>query len=135
MIDSGGIITVHANAVKGAIDTYVVVQTICGLVKTDTVLVSTVGAGMSTFAPTENTFSISPNPSNGKFVISDASLQGKQFESLSIKVYDLLGRVVYEQSLILTKAQTPLELNLDKGTYILELRTEESVQRERIVIE
>jgi hypothetical protein len=135
LIDSGGIITVHANAVKGAIDTYVVVQTICGLVKTDTVLVSTVGAGMSTFATTENTFSISPNPSNGKFVISDASLRGKQSEPLSIKVYDLLGRVVYEQSLMLNKAQTPLELNLAKGTYILELRTEDAVQRERIVLE
>jgi hypothetical protein len=133
LIDSGGIITVHANAVKGAIDTYVVVQTICGLVKTDTVLVSTVGAGMSTFDTTENTFSISPNPSNGKLVIAGTACPA--LAGTNIKVYDLLSRVVYEQSIILNKAQTPLELNLVKGTYILELRTEDAVQRERILID
>ena len=83
----------------------------------------------------DNLFAVYPNPSSGKLVISDASLRGKQSESLSIKVYDLLGRVVYEQSLILNKAQTPLELNLAKGTYILELRTEDAVQRERILIQ
>ena len=84
---------------------------------------------------TTERFSIYPNPSSGTCYISNASLRGKQSEPLSIKVYDLLGRVVYEQSLILNKAQTPLELNLDKGTYILELRTEDAVQRERIVLQ
>ena len=100
----------------------------------DTFKPSTKALGIPYLPNNQFVFSISPNPSNGKLVISDASLQGKQSESLSIKVYDLLGRVVYEQSLILTKVQTPLELNLAKGTYILELRTEEAVQRERIVI-
>jgi hypothetical protein len=84
---------------------------------------------------TTERFSIYPNPNSGTCYISKASLQGKQSEPLSIKVYDLLGRVVYEQSLILNKVQTPLELNLAKGTYILELRTEDAVQRERIVID
>ena len=83
---------------------------------------------------TTERFSIYPNPNSGTCYISKASLRGKQSEPLSIKVYDLLGRVVYEQSLILNKAQTLLELNLAKGTYILELRTEEAVQRERILI-
>jgi hypothetical protein len=139
-IGNGNVITVSASTIKYAVDTYVVVQNVCGKTTRDTMLLRTVGAGMSTIAPTENTFSISPNPSNGKLVIarneaiSDASLRGKQSESLSIKVYDLLGRVVYEQSLLLNKAQTPLELNLAKGAYILELRTEEAVQRERILI-
>jgi hypothetical protein len=134
LVGNGNVITVSASTIKYAVDTYVVVQNVCGNTTRDTMLLHTVGAGMSTFASTENTFSISPNPSNGNFVISDASLQGKQSESLSVKVYDLLGRVVHEQSLILNKAQTPLELNLAKGTYIVELRTEDAVQRKRIVI-
>jgi hypothetical protein len=137
LIDSGNVITVSASSIKYAVDTYVVVQNVCGKTTRDTMLLRTVGAGMSSFATTENTFSISPNPSSGKFYISNASLRGgttKQSQQMFIKVYDLLGRVVYEQSLILNKAQTPLELNLAKGTYILELRTEDAVQRERIVI-
>ena len=143
LVGNGNVITVSASTIKYAVDTYVVVQNVCGKTTRDTMLLRTVGAGMSTFATTENTFSISPNPNSGKLVIarneaiSDASLRGgttKQSQQMFIKVYDLLGRVVYEQSLILNKAQTPLELNLAKGTYILELRTEEAVQRERILI-
>ena len=138
LVGNGNVITVSASTIKYAVDTYVVVQNVCGKTTRDTMLLRTVGAGMSTFATTENTFSISPNPSNGKLVIAGTAcpaLAGKQSESLSIKVYDLLGRVVNEQSLILNKAQTPLELNLAKGTYMLELRTEDAVQIARILIE
>jgi hypothetical protein len=144
LVGNGNVITVSASTIKYAVDTYVVVQNVCGNTTRDTMLLRTVGAGMSTFANTENTFTISPNPSNGKLVIarneaiSDASLRGgttKQSQQMFIIVYDLLGRVVYEQSIVLNKAQTPLELNLAKGTYIVELRTEEAVQRERIVIQ
>ena len=42
LFDSGAIISVNGSAIVGTIDTYVVVQTICGLVKTDTVTVTTV---------------------------------------------------------------------------------------------
>ena len=85
---------------------------------------------------TTERFSIYPNPNSGTCYISYASLRGKQSESLSIKVYDLLGRVVYEQSLILNKAQTPLELNLAKGTYLIRLEDEAgNVQYDRLIIE
>jgi hypothetical protein len=86
----------------------------------------------------QSEFVIYPNPSTGTFVISDASLRGgttRQSQPIVIKVFDLLGRVVYEQSLMRNKVQTPLELNLAKGTYILELRAEDAVQRERILIQ
>ena len=142
LVGNGNVITVSASTIKYAVDTYVVVQNVCGKTTRDTMLLRTVGAGMSTFATTENTFSISPNPNSGKLVIarneaiSDASLRGKQSEPLSIKVYDLLGRVVYEQSLILNKAQTPLELNVAKGTYLIRLEDEAgNVQHERLIIE
>ena len=136
-IGNGNVITVSASSIKYAVDTYVVVQNVCGKTTRDTMLLRTVGAGMGNVAPIENTFSISPNPSNGTLYINNTSLRGgttKQSQPTVIKVYDLLGRIVYEQNLILNKAQTPLELNLAKGTYILELRTEDAVQRERIVI-
>jgi hypothetical protein len=105
----------------------------------DTFKPSTKALGIPYLPNNQFVFTISPNPSTGTFVISDALLRGggtttKQSQPTVIKVYDLLGRIVYEQNLILNKAQTPLALNLAKGTYILELRTEDAVQRERIVI-
>jgi hypothetical protein len=139
LVGNGNVITVSASTIKYAVDTYVVVQNVCGKTTRDTMLLRTVGADMSSFATTENTFTISPNPSSGKLVISDASLRGgttKQSQQMFIKVYDLLGRVVYEQSLILNKAQTPLELNLAKGTYLIRLEDEAgNVQYDRLIIE
>jgi len=46
LIDSGATITVAANVTVGAKDTYVVVQTVCGLVKTDTMELRTVPLGI-----------------------------------------------------------------------------------------
>jgi len=75
-IGNGNVITVSASTFKNAVDTYVVVQNVCGKTTRDTMLLRTVGAGMGNVALTENTFSISPNPSNGMLYISNTSLRG-----------------------------------------------------------
>ncbi|MBL7712844.1 MAG: hypothetical protein JNL13_10280 [Chitinophagaceae bacterium] len=93
LIDSGAVISVKGSAVVGSVDTYVVVQTVCGLVKTDTVTVKTVPAGMKKWNANQS-FTVYPNPSNGAFTITQAGVipQG----SVRAAVYDLLGRIVHQ---------------------------------------
>jgi hypothetical protein len=131
LIDSSAIISVHAAATKGIVDTYVVVQTICGIVTTDTVNVWTVGLGINNIA-LQNTFSIYPNPSDGNIVISKSEANNK---AISVKVFDLLGRVLQQQQLAFANNQSSLKINLPTGTYIVELQDSEgNVNRERISI-
>jgi hypothetical protein len=131
LIDSGAIITVNANSIINKVDTYVVVQNICGVIKRDTVNVKTTGLGISEMR-FENAFSIYPNPSNGNFSITCFAIPK---ESITAKVYDLLGRVVHQEPLNFSIKEATLKLNIPSGSYILELKDETgNVQRERIVI-
>jgi hypothetical protein len=131
LIDSGAIITVNANSSINAIDTYVVVQNICGVIKRDSVNVKTTGLGISEMS-FENAFSIYPNPSNGNFTITCSAIPNA---SVLAKVYDLLGRVVHQEQLNFSNKEATLKLNIPTGSYILELKDEAgNVQRERIVI-
>ena len=133
LIDSGAIISVNANAIKNAVDTYVVVQTICALVKRDTVMVKTVGMGIKEDHLKEQ-FSIYPNPSNGCINIYAPSLLSTV--NIQSKIYDLLGRVVYEEALNFIKQNASLKTNLPKGAYILELSDHEGKsQRQQLMIE
>jgi hypothetical protein len=131
LIDSGAIISVNANSIINAVDTYVVVQNICGVIKRDTVNVKTTNVGIKELS-FENAFSIYPNPSNG-----DISIKSFVFlkETISAKVYDLLGRVVHQEPLNFSNKEATLKLSVPSGSYILELKDEAgNVQRERIVI-
>ncbi len=131
LIDSGAIIQVAAHTVKYAVDTYVVVQTVCGMQSRDTVLVRTVGLDISEMN-FENAYSIYPNPSNGNILISCFVIPK---ESITAKVYDLLGRIVDQQTLNFNNKEATLKLNIPSGSYILELKDEAgNVQRERIVV-
>ncbi len=131
LIDSGAIITVNANSIINAVDAYVVVQKICGVIKRDTVNVKTTGLGISEMN-FENAFSIYPNPSNGNFSINCFVIPKA---SITAKAYDLLGRVVHQEPLNFSNKEATLKLNIPSGSYILELKDEVgNVQRERIVI-
>lgn len=134
LIDSGAVIKVNGSAIVGNVDTYVVVQTICGLVKTDTVTVKTVPLGMKEWDANQ-TFTVYPNPSNGAFTITQTSLRGTM-QSIHAKVYDLLGRVVYQQTIAFNNNTASIKANTGSGFYILELTGEEgNVSRQRIVFE
>lgn len=138
LIDSGNVITVKASTIKYAVDTYVVVQNVCGNITRDTMLLRTVGLGMT--APLSlgeglgERFRVHPNPSNGKFVISCHPSVGRAGGGL--KLFDILGRLVQQEALHFTNKDANLNLNIPSGTYILELKDEEgNVQRERLIIE
>jgi hypothetical protein len=60
----------------------------------------------------------------------------KQSEKITAKVYNLLGRKVYQEPLNFSNKEATLKINIPTGSYILELKDEAgNVQRERIVIE
>jgi hypothetical protein len=118
LIDSGAIISVNANAVKYAVDTYVVVQTICGLVKTDTVLVRTTGLGMAAQHRAQQAFSLYPNPNEGSFV-----LRAAQAGTTSLSIYDLMGRKIYSRTIdFATAGEQNIELsNIPSGQYLVRI--------------
>ncbi|MNK11871.1 hypothetical protein D3C87_299200 [compost metagenome] len=128
VIDSGAIITVHAGS-KGDIDTFIVVQTICGAVKMDTTVIYTVGLGTIDIATTKP-FTLYPNPSKGTFNISGAETS----MPLTAQVYDLMGRQLLQQ--LITNNNTKWESKLPAGIYILELRDGQGrFQRERLQVQ
>lgn len=129
LIDSGAVISVGATT-KGNIDTYIVVQTICGNVTRDTVLVSTVGLGVTERGFQEQ-FSVFPNPSNGKIhVITQIPLS-----ALKATVTDLLGKTLYRNEIDFLGYTSELQLNLSPGIYLLQISDEMgNYSRHRIII-
>ncbi len=71
---------------------------------------------------------IYPNPNNGNFAIKLPEIQS----CCNVIIYDLLGRVVATQKSCLNNKQ--IQLQLPNGTYILELSTEDKVNKLKLVI-
>lgn len=135
LIDSGAIISVNGAAIVGTVDTYVVVQTICESVKTDTVTVKTVPLGMKGWNA-DQTFAVYPNPSNGAFTISSTAVILRNKGSIKVAVYDLLGRIIQRQMISFSNNNVTMSVQSAKGVYILELVDEEgNASRQRIIIE
>jgi len=80
---------------------------------------------------TSSTFEIYPNPSQGKFsVIVPTKLYNT---SLTLNIYDKLGRTVHRESI---DADERINLtHLQKGLYFLTISNAENVYRQKIVIE
>jgi hypothetical protein len=134
LIDSGNVISVNSSSIKYAVDTYVVVQNVCGNITRDTMLLRTMPLGIPLLGGDRGGFTISPNPSNGNITIT-TDLSNKN-ELISTKVYDLLGRVVHQEPLNFNNNTATLQLQIPTGMYILELQNKEGVlQRERVVVE
>jgi hypothetical protein len=72
-IGNGNVITVSASTIKYAVDTYVVVQNVCGKTTRDTMLLRTVGAGMSSFATTETRHCEEERRSNLNHLVSKST--------------------------------------------------------------
>ncbi|GAA4455423.1 T9SS type A sorting domain-containing protein [Rurimicrobium arvi] len=126
LIDSGAIISVPANATVGATDTYIVVQTVCGLAKNDTVLVRTVPLGIQEW-DMKHAITIFPNPAHGSIHIQSISyLQ-------SARAFDLSGRVVVQQPALKGNSTS---LDLPPGVYIVEVQTTDgATERQRVMVE
>jgi len=119
LIDSGAIIWAKGFGLVGDKDTYAVVQTICGLVKTDTVVVYTVPTGIHEI-PKSQQFNIYPNPSNGTITISNTAVQG----GVLAKVYDPSGRLLISRQLQFKDNTAQLHIQSAPGVYVLELTDE-----------
>lgn len=111
LIDSGAIISVNANAIKGAIDTYIVVQTVCGNITRDTVAVSTVGLGITSPSPAERDgerlYSLFPNPNEGIFVMKQLVADDK---NVQLKVYNAIGALVYKSNIVFKNGQANVQM-------------------------
>lgn len=78
---------------------------------------------------------ITPNPSNGNFVVNYTSAKNQK---VSVKLIDMLGQVVYTNELRVISGINPIEIsvqNLTKGIYLFEYVTEKGKQTEKLVIE
>jgi hypothetical protein len=127
LIDSGAVIIVNGGSIVGEVDTYVVVQTICGNITRDTALVRTVPVGIWE-AGEELYFSIYPNPSEGMVTIS-----GPETAGALLRIYNLLGRMQYHQ--IVQAFPASLQVNIPPGCYVVELTDiQGNSGRQRVVI-
>jgi hypothetical protein len=77
----------------------------------------------------QNTISIFPNPSKGEFTIQmdNGNTSTINLQPLTIRIYDVFGRLVYEESIAKKIAEiTPIAIgiNFAKGIYQLKIDTE-----------
>jgi hypothetical protein len=75
-------------------------------------------------------FSIYPNPNSGKFEIQAAEIQGR----VDLKVYDLTGKVIV-QNQYANFSKESIGLELEKGIYMVELRTAAGVWKQLIAVQ
>jgi phosphatidylserine/phosphatidylglycerophosphate/cardiolipin synthase-like enzyme len=79
------------------------------------------------------TFSIFPNPNSGEFTLDFSN----KYESTSVSIFDLSGRVVYNTKLpegVLTHSIS-LNNEVKKGCYILQVSNSESTFSKKVIIE
>lgn len=82
------------------------------------------------YAAIEETFAISPNPSNGMVTISGNFAA----DHAVCNVYDILGKVISSNSMELNSNMTMNFSNLTKGVYIVEFVSENHIYRTKMVI-
>ena len=73
------------------------------------------------------TFSIYPNPSNGKFSIINYELQ-----ITNIEIIDITGKVIHKSEFVVSNSQ--FEIN-KKGIYFIKAQTENQIFTEKIIIQ
>lgn len=91
--------------------------------------------GINTYDYQNLNVAIYPNPNNGNFMLSYTASKS---ETVSMKLIDLLGREVYNNTLKLNNGVNPVEMsipNLKKGIYLFELTSESGKYTDKLVIE
>jgi len=101
--------------------TYVVKQTLCGVVTSDTVVVSVVPVNVVNVMNMKNVF-VYPNPVQNELIIENA-------ENCIVQIFDVVGREVYS-GVIEQKNQTINTSYFSRGTYFLEIKSSDG---ERII--
>jgi endonuclease I len=78
---------------------------------------------------------LAPNPNNGSFTLTFVT---EKAQSLTINLFDMVGRVIYSNTTKVTSGYNPLEMNiptLSKGIYTFVLITESGRTTEKLVID
>ena len=79
----------------------------------------------------EANFNVYPNPSNGEFVLEVAGVE----DDAQVTVLDATGRLVYSETVNMTTSfRKEFNLNVSKGTYLLQLTTQEALIVRKIQI-
>ena len=97
---------------------------------TDSLIVSVIIEGVNT--PTPLVYGMYPNPSNGvlNITLSNSS------NNANIDIYDMQGRLIFNQGNFSGSRNIPLNLqDLQNGTYIMIINTDEGIGTSRIVIQ
>lgn len=80
---------------------------------------------------TKNAISVYPNPNDGTFTLQ---LANTDYHHGSIIVYDVTGKIVYQQKEIPHTQIQQLKIDAPKGTYLLTLKLDDAIQTKLIVI-
>ncbi|WP_246001738.1 T9SS type A sorting domain-containing protein [Mucilaginibacter gracilis] len=136
--DSGGgwvlIDTLQAGFwVKPAIgtNTYMVKQTLCGMVKYDTVTITVRRVGINELNSLPNNWHIYPNPAKNEIRVVNVG----NTSNAALAIYDLSGRLLLQQPLKFDHGNAKVPLNLVPGVYIVHFsNSDEREQIERLVI-
>lgn len=117
LVDSGA--GIWAKGTVTGIDTYIVVQTICGLVKTDTVQVYTFPVGINELPDVQGqSYAVYPNPSiDGNINIIQKITSSKP---VFILIYNTQGRIIFNDEGHFIDNQFPLALpETATGLYLI----------------
>jgi len=84
--------------------------------------------------PAGFSITVSPNPNNGSFTVK---VKGEKSEMIAIRIYNSLGKLVYEaENIIVDKEhQQILQLNLEKGVYLIRIEGGELLMNKKIIID
>ena len=97
---------------------------------TDSLIVSVIINGVNT--PTPLVYGMYPNPSNGALNIT----LSKYSNNASIDIYDMQGRLMFNRDNLSSSGNITLDLqDLQNGTYVMVIRTNEGVGTSRIVMQ
>jgi hypothetical protein len=97
-------------------------------VQTNTALTRIVlPTSVNNYSANENGFSVFPNPSSGSFTVKC------KMPNAECRIVDLAGRAVFSQKL--NNRSTIINHQFSPGIYFVELRTDENVKTQKLVIE
>lgn len=91
--------------------------------------------GINELANSQLNVTISPNPTNGKFIIkvSSSRITNNKFE---IKIYNVLGEKVFQFSNLSQQMSHEIDLSASpKGIYFVKIYSDKEIQTERIVVQ
>ena len=103
-------------------NTYMVKQTICGIVKYDTVVVHASGLGIVSSSAVENNVKIYPSPANDILNIEFVTLSGVEASNTKYSILNSLGQIMRDEDIVFKNNAFKIKVNdLSNGVYILKL--------------